>query len=322
MEPNPPLTFQPKPREKYKEFDRIARRVKYEPNVFLLLLDGRQLRNEILAIDRYNFLLTNKTRLEKLLCIGAIPHGIESLLLSTSHPTHPVPAAPSERFNQPKLQELYPEHRLGCRLRVILVNGWELSGTLEDAGQFYLTLRLTETQSVCLYRHALADYDWPDGPPPPPTPEELQRTEQQRKDLFIPAIYKKKPAKPQAPPKPLWEVLQEEVTRTTMNAKLKFVLKEAPKTVRQVGDIFWIPLQNQPAGLPKDLPLDAMSIDLIIPKKTWLNAQKKAAELKKQTGHQAIQIIEANIGMYQNRFAAVSTNIQVVEGKPKAPSQP
>ena len=101
-----------------------------------------------------------------------------------------------------------------------------------------------------------------------------------------------------------------------INAKIKLVLKEVPDSIRDVGDLVWIPLQNQPSGLPPGLTLEAAPLDLVVPKKMWSTAQKKLAELKAQ-GQVVYQIIEAAIGIQQNRLAAVAISVQVIEGKTK-----
>jgi sRNA-binding regulator protein Hfq len=315
----------PTPHEKYYEPDQIAKRVLQEAGYQLVMRDGSS--EKITRTDKFDHYRTDGTLLAKTACIGAFPPGYEAFLVSTSHPVRKVPFLRKWRRNQRKLWKLYPEHRLGRTLRVFLTNGWELVGRIEEAGQFYVALRLSETVVVYLYRHAFTDFEWVGEEPPSLTPEQAAQTQQQLLDLsYTPPHLKPKvekvqnqntPASPSAEPmEPLVEAIKKEVVRTMVNAKLKFVLREIPPTLQELGDIVWIPLQNQPKGLPKGLELGPLPMDLVVSKKMWANAMKKAQELKK-TGQKVLYVFEAMIGSFQNRFAAVASSVQVAEDKPK-----
>jgi hypothetical protein len=103
-----------------------------------------------------------------------------------------------------------------------------------------------------------------------------------------------------------------------VNAKIKIVLREIPAETREMGDIVWIPMQNQPKDLPAGIALAPVPLDLVVTKKSWKIALKKADDVKTQTGLPPIYIIEALIGIQQGRLAAVATGIQIAESKPKA----
>ena len=325
----------PTPHEKYYEPDHVANRVFQDAEYQLVMRDGSS--EKITHTDKFDHYRTDGTLLAKTACIGAFPPGYEAFLVSTNHPVRKVPFLRKWRRNQRKLWALYPEHRLGRTLRVFLTNGWELVGRIEEAGQFYVALRLSETVVVYLYRHALGDFEWVGEEPPPLSEEQAAQTKQQLFDLSYipphlkikvkkvrvkktPALSSAKPttqASPAAEPmKPLVEAIKKEVVRTMVNAKLKFVLREIPPTLQELGDIVWIPLQNQPKGLPKGLELGPLPMDLVVSKKMWANAMKKAQELK-QTGQKVLYVFEAMIGSFQNRFAAVASSVQVAEDKPK-----
>ena len=320
--------------EKYYEPDQILKRLRKDVEYRLLKLDGNFLEEKIFSSNNYNFHFSDRTRLPKRDCIGAFPPGYETLIVSTNHPPREVPSARKKRLNFLKLWELYPEHRLGRTLKVILANGWELVGSIEKAGQFYVALRLSETVVIYLYRHAIIDFEWVGGEPPPLSEEQAQQTKQQRLDLslklpsFAPRLKKSEkwkkgqiqatPGSPSAEPMSLLlEAIKEEVIRTMTNAKLKIVLREIPSTLRELGDIVWIPIQNQPTGLPKGIELSSISVDLVVSKKMWAGAMKKAQELKQQSGPNVLYIFEAMIGSFQNRLAAFASGVQVAEAKPK-----
>lgn len=313
--------------EKYDEPDQIANRIRNDDEYQLLLRDGSS--EKITYTDKFDHHRADGTLLAKTACLGAFPPGYEPFLVSTNHPVRKVPYLRKWRRNQGKLWALYPEHRLGRTLKVILNNGWELVGRIEEAGQFYLALRLSETIVVYLYRHALTDFEWAGGEPPSLTPEQVAQTQQQLLDLsYTPPHLKPKVKKVQSQPtltlspvepmKVLLEAIKEEVVRTMINGKLRFVLREIPPTLRELGDIVWIPLQNQASGIPKGIEISPISVDLVVSKKMWTGALKKGQELKQQTGQNVLYIFEAMIGSFQNRFAAVASGVQVAEAKPKA----
>lgn len=320
----------PTPPEKYYEPDQVAKRLRSDAGYRLLMLDGSFLEEKITHTGKFDHFRTDGSRIPKTACIGAFPPGYEALIVSTDHPVRNVSYTRRKRHNLLKLWELYPEHRLGRTIKVILANGWELVGPIEKAGQFYVALRLSETVVVYLYRHALTDFEWVGGEPPLVSEEEVQQTRQQRLDLsyktpsFEPWVNKSKRAKGQTTPgspsaepmELLVEAIKKEVARTMVNAKLKLVLREIPPTLQELGDIVWIPLQNQSKGLPKGLELGPLPVDLVVSKKMWAGAMKKAQELKR-TGQKVLYVFEAMIGSFQNRVAAVASGVQVAEDKPK-----
>jgi sRNA-binding regulator protein Hfq len=322
----------PPPREKYYEPDQVAKRVFQDAEYQLLRRNGSS--EKISHTSKYDHYRTDGTILPKVVCLGAFPSGYEAFVVSAKLSERKVSYMQKRRVNQRKLWRLYPEHRLGRTLKVVLVNGWELVGLIEGAGQFYLALRLSETVVVYLYRHALADFEWVGEEPPSLTPEQAAQTKQQLLDLsYTPPHLKPKvkkvqnedspalsSAKPTKPPlgsmKALSEAIKEEVARTMVNAKLKLVLREIPPTLQELEDIVWIPLQNQSKGLPKGLELGPLPVDLVVSKKMWAGAMKKAQELK-QTGQKVLYVFEAMVGSFQNRVAAVASSVQVAEDKPK-----
>jgi sRNA-binding regulator protein Hfq len=330
--PNPPKQKQ----GAHREYDSVAKRLRDDHSAYLLTVDGRRVGPELVGEGRYTYYLEDKTGLAKTDCVGAFPPDIDSLIASKGHPVRQVSVSRAERFNEAKMRVLYPEHRLGLSLKVILVNGWELVGKIETARQFFVELRLSEEKTVHLYRHAIFDYEWADGEPPAVSPEQERKTQQQRKALLTHPNQTKKKAQSVVAPTPvpkveaksavpvvwyeplltLWRE-QNEAERTIMNAKLKLVLREIPPTLREVGDAVWLPLQNQPKDVPGGFELSSMPVELVITKKMWKGALKKAQEQKQQTGNEAIYIFEALIGMHQNRFCALVSGIQLAESKPK-----
>ena len=116
----------------------------------------------------------------------------------------------------------------------------------------------------------------------------------------------------------IWEqVKNEEVHRTMVNAKLKIVLRELPKMIREVGTHVWIPLKNQAKGATGPLDLPDMPVELLINKKMWGKACKRAHVLLKENGVSAIYIIEGLIGLKSGRLVTIASGIQVVPGKRK-----
>ena len=320
--PKAPNTTTPKKvfkKERKGKFfrDLVAELAVVDDNFSLLLLSGEPFTESIRKPWSFVYKLKSGKVLEKRDCLGAFPKQMEGLFLSQDKPKYKVTYHRKERVNIEKIDALGPSLK-GGRLRVELVNGWELEGDVNEVAKYYTNLQITPTQNVCLYIHALADYHIVregDGTVPPrvkfpPHPEH-------RKEKAT------EPAEPSGPKidhsnLEWWALLSEETRRQNVNAKIKIVLREIPAEAREMGDIVWMPMQNQPTGLPAGIALAPAPMDLVVTKKSWKAALKKGSDVKTQTGLPPIFVIEALIGIQQGRLAAVATGIQIAESKPKA----
>ena len=112
----------------------------------------------------------------------------------------------------------------------------------------------------------------------------------------------------------LWKALQKEIQRTMVNVKLKVVLRELPANIQELDDMVWIPLESYAKVVPGGVQLPNTSIDLLITKKMWKKAQKSAFAIQEEKGT-PIHIIEALIGIKENKLSAVASTIQVMAAK-------
>lgn len=297
--------------------DLVAEKALTDPQTSLYLITGEPFTGELQKATPFAFRLADNQKLEKRDCLGVLPKSVDTLLLSKDKPKQPVAYHRRERVNFDKIEALDPSLK-GGRLRLSLASGWELEGDVEAIAKFYVVLQLDTSTTIQLYRHAITDYEVVregDGTVP-------------KRERIEPAPPKPKKPKPEPTPQEpkidfskleWWALLAAETRRQNVNAKIKLVLREIPAEAREMGDIIWIPLQNTPKDLPAGIALAPSPLDLVVTKKSWKGAAKKAMEIKTQTGVAPIFVFEALIGIQQGRLAAVATGIQVVEGKPPTP---
>jgi sRNA-binding regulator protein Hfq len=313
----PPKKFKREHKGKFFR-DMVGEIVLDHENFVMLLLTGEPFTGEIHKLWSYAFKLKDGKMLEKRDCLGAFPKNFSELILSREKPKHEVAYHRKDRINAEKIEAL-DQSLKGGRLHITLVNGWEIEGDVKEIAKFYVHLQVKPEEAVCLYRHAITDYQIlregdgsvlprPKLPPSEPKPKKEKLASPQPAPTGPKIDY----SKPE-----WWAILSGEPRRQNVNAKIKIVLREIPAEAREMGDIVWIPMQNQPKDLPSGLTLAPSPLDLVVTTKSWKIALKKGAEVKANTGLPPIYIVEALIGIQQGRLAAVATGIQIAESKPK-----
>jgi hypothetical protein len=135
IEPKPTAKKTFKKERKGKFFrDMVGELTLTDDSFALILLTGEPFTGEILKPWSFVFKLKNGKILEKRDCIGAFPKQLDSLLLSRDKPSYKVTYHRNERTNVDKISALDPSLKAG-RLRVELVNGWEVEGDVNEIAQ-------------------------------------------------------------------------------------------------------------------------------------------------------------------------------------------
>ena len=104
-----------------------------------------------------------------------------------------------------------------------------------------------------------------------------------------------------------------------VTATLKFVLREIPASQEHDG-LVYLALHNMPKGVPARVHLDDARLLVACPSKLWRTALQRTEALA--ASGPPLWIVEAHVGVQEGALLAVVKGIQVLAGKPSAPTPP
>jgi hypothetical protein len=102
-----------------------------------------------------------------------------------------------------------------------------------------------------------------------------------------------------------------------VTATLKFVLREIPASQEHDG-LVYLALHNVPKGVPARVHLDEASLLVACTSKLWRTTLQRTQALA--ASGPPLWIVEAHVGVQAGALLAVVKGIQVVAGKPPAPT--
>jgi hypothetical protein len=103
-----------------------------------------------------------------------------------------------------------------------------------------------------------------------------------------------------------------------VTATLKFVLREIPAS-REHDGMVYLALHNVPKGVPARVHLDEAPLSVACTSKMWRTALQRTQALA--ASGPPLWIVEAHVGVQEGALLAVVKGIQVLAGKPPAPTQ-
>jgi hypothetical protein len=104
-----------------------------------------------------------------------------------------------------------------------------------------------------------------------------------------------------------------------VTATLKFVLREIPASQEHDG-LVYLALHSVPKGVPARVHLDEAPLSVACTSKLWRTALQRTQALA--ASGPPLWIVEAHVGVQEGMLLAVVKGIQVLAGKPPAPTQP
>ena len=102
----------------------------------------------------------------------------------------------------------------------------------------------------------------------------------------------------------------------SVNASLKFVLREIPAS-REHDGMVYLALQNVPKGVPARVHLAETPLSVACTSKLWRTALQRTQALA-ASGPPPLWIVEAHVGVHDGGLLGVVKGIQVVAGKADA----
>jgi len=99
----------------------------------------------------------------------------------------------------------------------------------------------------------------------------------------------------------------------SVNASLKFVLREIPAS-REHDGMVYLALQNVPKGVPARVHLAEAPLSVACTSKLWRTALQRTHALA-ASGPPPLWIVEAHVGVHDGALLGVVKGIQVVAGK-------
>lgn len=314
--------------------------------VVLALSSGEVLDSAIRYVSQYTIRFESGDLFNKTCFVGAFTKEALDGLAKQDLPKHEIFHQRKKRAGYERQGDLQREAAkcIGAQLQIDLANGWRLQGTLAWVGNYHCEILMDNEAWALVFLHALTDWKiltpavereeheiyapewqaWFDRGHDERRPRKKKgkkrpnKSSEKRSDHSKSKEKKESDAQPvSAPPIDLWQELANQTPeRVVVNAKLKVVLREAPEPI-DLGDIFWIPMKNEPLSVPGKVDLESFGVDLLITKKMWKNTLKRANKTREESdGRDPIHIVEAVVGLREGKFVAVASSIQIVPGKP------
>jgi hypothetical protein len=123
-------------------------------------------------------------------------------------------------------------------------------------------------------------------------------------------------ATPRAPIRDFTPYLPQGEKPMSVNASLKFVLREIPAS-REHDGMVYLALQNVPKGVPARVHLAEAPLSVACTSKLWRTALQRTQALA-ASGPPPLWIVETHVGVHDGALLGVVKGIQVVPGKAAA----